>query len=152
MKKVLMVMLISILSISSFGQDSHVCSQIKKLLKTMDVNVQDVKIADGRSKGGIKAMIITFKVDYSSSNHAKELTHVLESGVVANDKINAKLDEISAIAANRNGSTLAIINATISNTRTFGRTKDPKTFVRSWNVMRVDKGYLSALLSMSKQF
>lgn len=151
MKKLSYLILLIGLNITIFAQDSHVCNMIEKTLDYMDIKVQDVRIADGRAKGGIRMLIITYKANSTRDKQAVELTNVLESGIVANDKLDGNIDETSAVIADNFGNTLAIVNTTVSATRTFQRRKDAENYVKSWNVMRVDKSFLSSLLSMSKQ-
>ncbi len=108
MKKLSYLILLIGLNITIFAQDSHVCNMIEKTLDYMDIKVQDVRIADGRAKGGIRMLIITYKANSTRDKQAVELTNVLESGIVANDKLDGNIDETSAVIADNFGNTLAM--------------------------------------------
>jgi hypothetical protein len=151
MKKLTFFLILIHLCIVTLSQDSYVCNMIKSTLEFMKIDVQDVKIADGRAKGGVRMLIVTFKVNSNHDQHAAELTNVLECGLVANNRLSGNIDEISTVASDRFGNALAIVNTKVSSTQLFMKSKDAERYIKSWNVMRIDNSYLSSILSLSKQ-
>jgi len=151
MKTIFILFAVCCLNFVAISQDSKVCSMSQKVLERLQINVQNVRIADGTAKGGSRVMIVTYIVNYDSSKHAGELTKVLEIGYAANQNMKARLHEVSAIASNSIGSPLAIINTKILNTETVLLTRDTKRYIESWNVIRYDKNFLPTVLSKSKQ-
>jgi hypothetical protein len=116
----------------------------------MNIDVKKVKIADGRSNGGKRNMIMSIIANPDRSKQVSELTKVLECGKIANDKHQANLDETTVIVGNKNGDAMAAITVKVNDTETFQRTKEAKAYVKKWTVLRYDKTYLSNLLSLAK--
>ncbi len=127
-----------------------ISSSIKSLLEYMDVNVQEVKIADGSSNGGTRNLIMSIIANPDRSKQAAELTKVMECGIVANDKHSANIDETTVVVGDVNGDALAMITVKLSDTEIFQRTKKAEAYVKKWTVLRYDENYLSNLLSLAK--
>ncbi|NQU87437.1 MAG: hypothetical protein HQ541_16915 [Mariniphaga sp.] len=151
MKKSFLIITFILIIFSGFSQDKYTCDMIKKTLKSIDVYVTDIKIADGRKNGGVRSMIVTYTANLLPKNQAGEITKVLECLKVANEKLNADLDEISAVIGDMDGKALAVINVSKAIVNNYYRTKNTEEYVKSWNVYRVNKNFLPSLLSHSKQ-
>jgi hypothetical protein len=130
--------------------DNDIQVRIKSLIDYMEIDIQDVKIADGKIEGGVRNMIISIVANSDKSMHASELTKVLECGNLANEKFNADLDETTVIIGNSSGDAMAAITVKVTDIEIFQRTKEAELYVSKWTVLRYDKSYLSNLLSLAK--
>ncbi|NIM11140.1 MAG: hypothetical protein GTO45_04070 [Candidatus Aminicenantes bacterium] len=138
------------ISSQNAAQDSQMCSKIKPTLKSINVNVLSVDIADGRAKGGERGLIISFKTNPNPDEHPKELVKVLESVYVLNKNMNARLDLVVAIAVDSAGKTRAMIIVKASDVQWFMRTKNSVEYLKRWEVIRVDRTYLSDLFIVKR--
>jgi hypothetical protein len=143
MKKAVIFLFILGFSISLGAEsDSYMCSMAKSTLKSINVNVKDIKIADGKAKGGERALIITFITNLKAGEQLVELVKILEMGHVLNNKMNARLDTVTAIAGNILGKSRGIINVKVKDVTWFMRTKDSRGYLKRWTVAIMDESYL----------
>lgn len=143
MKKEMLILLVLAFITQIYGMsDSQVCDIAKRALKSLNVNAVSVKVADGRAKGGERAIIITFITNRDSNKHIVELGTVLEMGWTASSKADARFDSVVAIAGNRAGNVRAMITVKINDVGTFVRNKNASWYMKQWTVVRTDKTYI----------
>ncbi|MEE9419425.1 MAG: hypothetical protein V3W43_08100 [Desulfatiglandaceae bacterium] len=122
--------------------DSKIITLAKATLKYMGIDVIDVKIADGRAKGGERVIIITYMYTLEDEGaRLSELVKILEMGQTLN-KMNAKIDVVRAIAGDRYGKASAIITINASDATWFIRTKDATGYLKRWNVYLLQSNFL----------
>lgn len=123
--------------------DSEIITLATATLKYMGIDVINVKIADGRTKGGERVIIITYKYTLEDEGaRLSELVKILEMGQTINNKMNAKIDVVSAIAGDRYGKASAIITINASDATWFIRTKDSMGYLKRWNVNLLQSNFL----------
>jgi len=112
-------------------------------LKYMGIDLIDVKIADGRAKGGERVMIITYKYTLEDEGaRLSELVKILEMGHTLNNKMSAKIDAVAAVAGDRYGKASAIITINAGDAAWFIRTKDAMGYLKRWNVNLLQSNFL----------
>ncbi|MCP5046790.1 MAG: hypothetical protein GY940_06440 [bacterium] len=124
--------------------DTERADAIKQTLLSIKIDVVETKIVDGRQKGGVRALVVTFKTNEKRDQHAAELIKIFQSGSVLNTRTNADLAVVVAVAGSNDGKTRAIITVEIKDTEQFLVVRDAKEFLRKWKVNLLDRSYLAA--------
>lgn len=127
--------------------DAERCSLIEGTLKSINVNVLSVKIADGRANGGERVLIVLFKSNIDPDQHGPELVKVFECGHILNKKTKANLDSVAAVVGNAVGNSRAIVAVKVSAVTQFMRDKNAEVYMRKWTMKRMDKTYLTIFAS-----
>lgn len=150
MTKTLTIIITFILFASiGFSQDSNICSLTKKLIKREHINVNSVEIADGRTNGGIRNLLVSYTISTNSNMHVKELGFILDCLNTFNTKKNADLDEITVIIGDSKGKAVAIVNVKKRDAEQFSINKNSLQYVKKWNVSRYNKHFIPSLLSLA---
>ena len=125
------------------ASDSSIIATVEATLASVGVNVQEVKIADGKSKGGERVLIVTyFHTRASEADRAGEIVKVLESCYVANEKMNSGFESVAAVAGASADRTSAVISVRAGEVASFMVSRDPSTYMKSWKVILYDPNFL----------
>ncbi len=146
MKRASIAVFICILFLAGVLQaesDPEIITLATATLKYIGIDVIDVKIADGRAKGGERVMIITYKYTLEDEGaRLSELVKILEMGQALNNAMSAKIDAVAAIAGDRYGKAAAIITINAGDAAWFIRTKDSLGYLKKWNVDLFQSNFL----------
>jgi len=125
------------------ASDSEIISRTEAALRSLHIDVRDVKISDGRSKGGEKAMIISYvHTSGRESDRMGEVIKVLESGYAANKHSRAEIDSVVAIVGDKRGRAKAAITVKSRDTQWFVKTKDALGYMKKWTVANLDRSFM----------
>jgi hypothetical protein len=125
------------------ASDSTIEAKTKEILRSMGINVDSVRIADGRAKGGERALIVTYKQnDKGGEGNAAEIVQVLEAGYGANKHMNADLNSVVAVVGDRNGTALGVVGVKVADAQWFMKTKDSLGYLKRWSVKRLSPKFL----------
>jgi len=125
------------------ASDAEISLTTKATLQSLNIDVRDVKISDGRAKGGERAMIITYiHTPGREGEQIAEIVKVLESGYAANKHMRADIDSVAAIVGNRRGRAMAAIAVMSRDAEWFARTEDSLGYLKKWTVAILDRGFL----------
>ena len=146
MKKTLLMVII-IFNFLSFieASDSTLSNSAKRTLESLNMKIISVKIADGRAKGGQRAMIITYYSSYDYKKHGSEVIQGLEMGYTLNKNASANLDATILIVANSSGKTRAIITCSTKATKRYMNTRKLEKYIKTWVVVWIDKTFLPSI-------
>ncbi len=126
--------------------DAKVISTTKTQLKRHHIDVRDIRIADGRAKGGERAMIITYAHGREEKNHLAEIVKVLQTGSLANEHLKAEIDSVVAIVGDKLGRTKMTITVKSRDAELFLNTKDSfentENYLKKWTVAILDRRFL----------
>ncbi len=123
--------------------DAEIILTTEAALRSLHIDVRDVKISDGRAKGGERAMIITYvHTSGRESDRMSEVIKVLESGYAANKHSRAEIDSVVAIVGDKRGRAKAAITVKSRDAQWFVKTKDALGYMKKWTVANLDRSFM----------
>jgi hypothetical protein len=124
---------------------SLLISKLEEDLKSLNIDVKQIKVIDSRSKVGKKEMVIIYITSPNPNNHIKEITQILAAGFLANGNFKANLDSIVVTADNFSGKHRAVFSAKIKDIGNFIKTKNSTEYLKRLEVAYFDKTFIPGL-------
>ncbi len=125
------------------ASDSEIISRTETALRSLHIDLREVKIADGRAKGGERAMIISYvHTSGRESDRMGEVIKVLGSGYIANKHSRAEIDSVVAIVGDKRGRAKAAITVKSRDAQWFVKTKDALGYMKKWTVANLDRSFM----------
>ncbi len=159
MRKMLVVMVLNLFICSiAYSDDNSIAKLTENALKSINVDVESVKIADGKAKGGVRSMIIGYTARFAPGNskNGGDLIKVLEAGCAANEHSNANLDETSAVLGDKSGKAIAMFSVKVADTKKYLSKKNPTNddliqYLSKINAFLLDKRYFKNTIGYMNQ-
>jgi hypothetical protein len=134
--------LIGLLLLPMIAAADRFCEDVGQLYGEV-AEVLKTTVADGRDKGGERALLVTYRLDESSPDGCVgQAMSLLEIGWEANAKLGGNLDGMVLIAQDEDGSHGVLMVKTEALER-FRLDGDLMQYLASWKIKRIDKDYLT---------
>lgn len=119
--------------------DGTIALMIKTVLLQQDINVEDVRIVDGRPNGGEKVCLMTWRLATEAPSLEEilgPLGHMFGAALGANKSAGAELDSVTVIAGNPQGITTMTITAAMNDVSAFLEGNlSPGDFYSRWTIV-----------------
>ena len=134
------------------ASDARLRHYVKKIIKSYQIPVKSVKIADGKEYGGGKrSLIITYTASSIEAREAQEVNKIYEIAYALNTKHNGRLDSVVLLALDKAGKKRAIVTCSMEDIKMYYLDQNHVKYSKSWKIKQFDKSFLKLIVILQSR-